>query len=146
MPGLSPWSIRRTRGFLFDPHPLTKMPLFGICACSLAVDRQPRAYPMKVLSSLVMISFVVIGCAITPVPQAPNVQTEKGRNCVRKCQQQHSSCTSEYENVKGMRHSWCISQCNQKLGDCYDQCFDEPIWLPDIIYQGELQTQSREMP
>ena len=40
---IGPWGFGVCpRGFLFDPYPLTEIPFFGMCACSLAVSVNPK--------------------------------------------------------------------------------------------------------
>ena len=64
-------------------------------------------------------AILLLGCAATKSPDAPQFQTPVGWACGRVCQREHVLCTSRCNQVVKSR---CISECNQKLKKCYDFC------------------------
>ena len=80
---------------------------------------------MKILPLVVFGAFMVLwGCAARPLPSMPSVETQQGRDCVRTCQREHRLCTSVCQGML-LEESKCLSQCNQKLEECYRLCVEE---------------------
>ena len=80
---------------------------------------------MKIFSiAIIGMLFVFCGCSTRPLPSMPSVKTQQGRDCVRNCQREHRLCSSACQGMV-LRESRCLSQCNQKLDECYRLCVEE---------------------
>jgi len=81
---------------------------------------------MKTLPLVVFGAFMVLwGCSTCrTLPSMPNVETQQGRDCVRTCQREHRLCSSACQGML-LEEPRCLSQCNQKLEECYRLCVDE---------------------
>jgi len=101
----------------------------------------------KYLPILVLALFILAGCAIT-MPTMPDVETQRGRDCVRECQRDLSSCVSSPQDIP--EHSLTrnipeqssdsniltqdsdesifdkdpTSGCNSELYGCYQRCLE----------------------
>jgi hypothetical protein len=73
---------------------------------------------------LVATSLYLGGCA-SPMPKMPTPNTQKGINCIRRCQGTHNICLIQCKGVKSAHFARCVSICNQKLKDCYQLCIQE---------------------
>ena len=67
-------------------------------------------------------AILLAGCTTTKVPDAPTFEEYFGQVCGRVCQREYALCTAECTQ---MVKSGCISECNQKLKECYDFCLAE---------------------
>lgn len=87
---------------------------------STAISRET----MKTLS-LVIALLLLASCA-SPMPKMPRVSSQQEKECVRQCQRDHSLCNSSCEGMAiHVNLTQCMSQCNQKLGECYELCLQE---------------------
>jgi hypothetical protein len=71
-----------------------------------------------------VVVLVTMGCGTTPLPSAPGVSTQKGRDCLRTCQREHRLCASACQGLL-LQEDRCLSQCDQILDDCYRLCREE---------------------
>ncbi len=79
---------------------------------------------MKVVRAALVVGFVIlVGCSVRPMPPMPSVKTPTGRNCVRDCQREHRLCNRGCQGML-LKESRCLSQCNQRLDECYRLCLD----------------------
>lgn len=83
----------------------------------------------KALSLIVMTSFLLIGCGTTgplgAVPKKPTVKNQKGRECVKDCDEQKAQCFSSCETLRWDRKNQCWTECYQELEKCYQLCLEE---------------------
>ena len=73
---------------------------------------------------------LIIGCAITPMPQMPRYKTSKGRKCAVECQRIYSDCIKKgtpQGDLFGAPRTPIDRQeeCRQMLNECYQLCLDE---------------------
>lgn len=74
----------------------------------------------KALSLMLMTSFILVGCETTgpfgDIPKRPGVETQRGRDCVRECDDQNARCLSSCESVRWDRKTrcrWAIHQAQE---------------------------------
>ena len=80
---------------------------------------------MKMWSkAIIVVWFIFFGCSAKPLPSMPSVKSQQGRDCLRSCQREHRLCSSACQGMV-LRESRCLSQCNQKLEECYRLCLEE---------------------
>ena len=83
----------------------------------------------KVLSLIMMASFIVVGCAETgpfgAIPKKPPVETQRGKDCVNDCDDQHAQCFFSCEKLRWDRKGQCRSQCYEVLKECYRLCSED---------------------
>jgi hypothetical protein len=73
---------------------------------------------------LILFVLIATGCAHGPeypLPETPEFSTTGGRNCATKCRQIHNKCESGCQESKEAQLA-CVSDCNQKLDQCYQHC------------------------
>jgi hypothetical protein len=78
----------------------------------------------KVILVLVAASLYLGGC-VSRLPKMPVPNTQKGIDCVRRCQQMHNMGLIQCKGVQSTHFARCVSICNQKLEDCYQLCIQE---------------------
>jgi hypothetical protein len=79
---------------------------------------------MKIWSIVIGMLITLCSCSTRPLPTMPKVNSQQARDCLRHCQREHRLCSSACQGMV-LRESRCLSQCNQKLEECYRLCVEE---------------------
>jgi predicted small lipoprotein YifL len=83
----------------------------------------------KALALLLMASFILVACEtkgpLAAIPKKPDVETQRGRDCIKECDDQNELCRSSCESVRWDRKKQCWGECYEQLEKCYQLCSEE---------------------
>ena len=85
-------------------------------------------YAVAVVATII-VSFL-LGCASSvPMPNSPEYNTSKGRQCATECQRKYEGCVQawKYTGSFSSASTERVNECRQILADCYQFCLEDEV-------------------